>query len=230
MKKTILVLFLFVTVITLSQSRITYNVSFNKPNFSDLKKKISKQRFNRIKQAIRESEDVEATLLYKNNKSLYYLKDKMRNDSQKKINFTKLFAGNNKKFYADYENKDFFYQIDILGENILVEILPINWKLTQKTKKIGKYLCYKAINLDSKNQQTIAWYTLDVPIKAGPKKYYGLPGLIIELQESSNYIFRVTKIELNVKDIKIKKPKGVKRLTAKEYKEIKMKNSPFKLK
>ncbi|AUC85672.1 GLPGLI family protein [Polaribacter sp. ALD11] len=229
MKKIILSLVLFSTFVCFSQGRITYSVSFNGPDFSKLeKKKVPKERIDRIKKAIRDSKDVEALLLFNNKESLYYVKEDMKNDSKKAINYTKLFAGNNEKFYQNYNDKDFFYQTGVLGDLMLVEMPPIKWKLTQETKKVGNYICYKAINLDSKDQKTIAWYTQEIPVRYGPKKYFGLPGLILELQESSNFTFTAIKIELNIKDIEIEKPKGLKKLTAEEYKELIKKNSPFK--
>lgn len=229
MRKIILILVLFSTYVCFSQGRITYSINFNGPDLSNLKKKkIPKERIDRIKKTMLESKDVKALLLFNGKEGVYFVKEGMNNDSKKRINYTKLFAGNNEKFYQNYNQKDFFYQTDVLGDLMLVEMPTINWKLTQETKKVGKYICYKAINLDSKNQKTIAWYTQEIPFNYGPKRYFGLPGLILELQESSNFTFTAIKIELNIKDIKIEKPKGVKKLTKNEYKELINRNSPFR--
>ena len=203
MKKIILSLIIFPAFVCFSQGKITYSISFNGPDFSKLeKKKIPQKRIDRIKKSIKDSKDVEALLLFNNKESLYFVKQDMSNDSKKTINYTKLFAGNNQKFYQNFINKDFFYQTDVFGDLMLVEMPPIKWKLTQETKKVGKYICYKAINLDSKNQKTIAWYTQEIPVRYGPKKYFGLPGLILELQESSNFTFTAIKIELSIKNLK----------------------------
>lgn len=47
--------------------------------------------------------------------------------------------------------------------------------------------------------KTIAWFTNDIPIAAGPARYYGLPGLILELTYESSSIQYIAK-EINYLD------------------------------
>lgn len=90
-----------------------------------------------------------------------------------------------------------------------------NWQVTNETKTIDKYLCYKAtyrydfIATDKTIQtRTItAWFAPSLPYSYGPKNYNGLPGLIIELQDRET-IFLATKIELSGEEIEINFPKG----------------------
>lgn len=64
------------------------------------------------------------------------------------------------------------------------------------------------------------WYTLDVPINQGPDKYWGLPGLILEINEGNTTIL-CSKIVLNSKDKKeIKEPKKGKVVTQEEFDKI----------
>lgn len=125
----------------------------------------------------------------------------------------------------------------------------MDWKLSNEQKKIGNYTCYKAQLIipvseeeikqyeefkkkkeagkttlfeikEPKDEVVEAWYTLDVPIPNGPGKYWGLPGLILELHEF-NTIFLCTKIVLNPKDkIEIKTPKNGKNVSQKEFDAI----------
>lgn len=233
MKKLTLTLLLFINIINYSQEKfegeIIYKVTLNRPDFSKLEKnkKISKKRKEEIKKTFKFSENVEATMQFNGKESLYSVKKSMRNESNKRINFTEIFAGNTDKFYVNSANKEYFYQTSTFGENLLIEMAEKKWRLTQETKKIGKYTCYKAIDLDSKNYSTIAWYTPEIPVNFGPKKYFGLPGLILELQDSATF-FSVIKIKISNKRIKIKKPTKGKKLTAKEYAKIRNRNSPFK--
>ncbi|NHN27634.1 GLPGLI family protein [Flavobacterium jejuense] len=122
----------------------------------------------------------------------------------------------------------------------------MNWKLGNEQKKIGNYTCYKAqlfipvleedlkkyeANKKKKDdgktnlltlkepKETIieAWYTLEIPVSNGPAKYWGLPGLILELHEE-NTVYLCTKIVVNPKDkIEIKAPKNGKEVTQKEF-------------
>jgi len=66
----------------------------------------------------------------------------------------------------------------------------LNWKITDEEKEINGYKVRKAITdsyyllddpLDDYGK-AIAWFTTDIPIPVGPERYYGLPGLIVELE------------------------------------------------
>ncbi len=124
-----------------------------------------------------------------------------------------------------------------------------NWQLTSETKKIGDYNCYKAVSVipvsaeemqeyeklkkQNEAQQTsfitmsepeplttIAWYTTEIPISQGPAGYYGLPGLILEVQEKSKVIL-CSKVSLNsASKFAINKPKKGRKVTQNEYDTI----------
>ena len=65
-----------------------------------------------------------------------------------------------------------------------------------------------------------AWYTPQIPVNQGPGEYWGLPGLILELNSGRTTIL-CTKIEINPKDkVEIKAPTKGKAVTKEEYSEI----------
>jgi len=65
-----------------------------------------------------------------------------------------------------------------------------------------------------------AWYTPEIPVNQGPDSYWGLPGLILEVNDGRTTIL-CSKIVMNAKDkVEIKAPQGGKILTQKEYDEI----------
>lgn len=112
-----------------------------------------------------------------------------------------------------------------------------NWKLLAETKQIGEYTCHKATaiipvskeekeeyeqekaDLQKRNtsfltikepqpKEITAWYSSEVPVNNGPEGYWGLPGLILELNASDKN-FLCSKIIMNPKDKgKIEVPKG----------------------
>ena len=70
-----------------------------------------------------------------------------------------------------------------------------------------------------KEKTITAWYAPEIPINQGPDKYWGLPGLILEVNDGTTIIL-CSKIALNVKDkAEIKAPKTGKVVTQKEYDE-----------
>ena len=77
-----------------------------------------------------------------------------------------------------------------------------DWELTNETKDIDGYTCYKAVHKEfiqrSQTYRTsTAWYTLDIPVPYGPAGFGGLPGLILELQYGNRVIYIADKIVLN---------------------------------
>jgi GLPGLI family protein len=133
---------------------------------------------------------------------------------------------------------------------LISEKLPeYNWKFIPETKTIGNYSCQKAIAIipvseeekadyekqlkeQEKNptsffvsyvpQEAIitVWFTADIPIANGPKDYWGLPGLILEINDG-NTVILCSKIVLNPKEkFKIKKPNKGKEITRKVFDKI----------
>ena len=103
----------------------------------------------------------------------------------------------------------------------MIEIEPKKWKITQESKQIGKYLCFKAIDIESTNKKMkpIAWFTPQLPVSFGPLEYNGLPGLVI-LVEMHKRTISASETLLNPKEkIVVVKPTKGKKLTAKESRE-----------
>ena len=76
-------------------------------------------------------------------------------------------------------------------------------------------------NLELPKEVTItAWYTPEIPINQGPENYWGLPGLILEVNNGKTTIL-CSKVVMNNKDKKeIKAPNKGKVVTQNEYDEI----------
>jgi len=62
-----------------------------------------------------------------------------------------------------------------------------------------------------------AWYTPEIPVNQGPEGYWGLPGLILEVNDGKTIIL-CSKVVLNAKDkVEIKAPTNGKIISQKEY-------------
>lgn len=184
-------------------------------------------------------------ILYFNaNESIYKQKDsieKMKVDinKRKKPIFLKNFGGGLRKYYTNLSKNQLLVQEDseVLENKYLISYDFSKWELLNETKKIGNYLCYKAIKNDTKSdleekKQTIVWYTPEIPVRFGPKLYNGLPGLVLEVNRGQ-IVFLATKIILNPKNnIIIRKPTNGIKIKYADYKQKVIKayeRSGFKL-
>ncbi|WP_407481915.1 GLPGLI family protein [Elizabethkingia meningoseptica] len=69
-----------------------------------------------------------------------------------------------------------------------------NWKLLSDTQKIGEIQCQKA-ETDYGGRHWTAWFTQEIQIQEGPYVFHGLPGLIVQIEDSNHeYIFKLVKI------------------------------------
>tara|TARA_B110000046_G_scaffold182601_1_gene216952 strand:- start:3349 stop:4083 length:735 start_codon:yes stop_codon:yes gene_type:complete len=198
---------------------------------SESRKKMDKRKRNYLDKMYFNSTIEEGVLLFKNDESLFQVTDKMRNDSYKGLNMVKNEAGGKKIFYYNsVVKKNIEQDCEMLGKCFLIETPLYEWEITQETKTIGNYLCYKAIitkEYKGRKSYTIAWFTPQIPVNFGPRNYNGLPGLILELEKNS-IIYTAKKIELNSnRIIEIERPKG-KGITQKEFRTLYQKSMNVK--
>src|SRR5690606_19906374 len=99
---------------------------------------------------------------------------------------------------------------------LITDELNYTWQITNETKKIKDYTCYKATTTFRGNTFE-AWFTPDIPINAGPWKWYGLPGLIVEATDKDqSVVFKLEKIEKLTEEIPFPSSKS-KKMTLKQY-------------
>lgn len=124
-----------------------------------------------------------------------------------------------------------------------------NWQIISDTKTIGTYVCQKAqliipvsakeraeyeqemkenesksTNLlsiiEPKEKIITAWYATEIPVSNGPEDYWGLPGLILEINDGTT-VMLCSKLVLNPREkFKIIKPKKGKPITRKAFEKL----------
>ncbi len=71
------------------------------------------------------------------------------------------------------------------------------WNVTSESKKIMGYDCLLA-TCDFRGRRWKAWFTPDIPVKEGPWKLFGLPGLVLEAaDDKGHYSYLATAIYTN---------------------------------
>jgi len=115
-------------------------------------------------------------------------------------------------------------------------IHKLNWKLTGESKTIMCYICQQAIttsigkrrtmsmengNMSSKEvpdtSAVVAWFTLAIPVPAGPDYQGQLPGLILEIDVNGNITYKAVEISPKVDVASIKEPKSGRKVTTTEF-------------
>ena len=127
--------------------------------------------------------------------------------------------------YTDIPNQMQYESRSLFEKDFLIvdSLKPNNWKLSDETKTIAKFVCKKATtmivpqqmnmrfgggrnrnNADTtapvkpKEIELVVWYTESIPVSVGPDAYAGLPGAILEV-DSDNGGNVITAIEFTAK-------------------------------
>lgn len=93
-----------------------------------------------------------------------------------------------KNSYRIYTNNATATYRKAIGNNVIYEYdeeLELQWQLESGSKTILGYFCKKAM-LDYGGRTWTAWYAPELPYNAGPYKFKSLPGLILEMVDSSS--------------------------------------------
>lgn len=154
-----------------------------------------------IKREYKKRSQLDYTLLFNNNEALFFLSDSivsLYHDNNDNILKKFIKTAKNKKYYKNIQQNKSIFQKEVGGESLLITapFNDLNWQLTNTSKKIGNYMCYRAVLKDGHNQLLYdekmvieAWYTPEIPIPFGPFSFEGLPGLILELQLGRNVYY-----------------------------------------
>lgn len=92
---------------------------------------------------------------------------------------------------------------ETIGNDLLKfkDTVSLNWNLVNEEKLISTYKCKKA-TLNFLGRDWVAWYTTEIPVNTGPYKFFGLPGLIINIRDTES-IFEFTAVEIERGDYSI---------------------------
>lgn len=173
------------------------------------------------------------TLNFNTKEASFFVNPSLENNGQTTEDFCSMVMVKTKSYEAPSDG--IFRRVKYVkeAEYIMNIEQKADWELTNETKTINGYLCYKATSIyhnsswnDNPKFNIIAWYTPRIPVPFGPNGYHGLPGLILEVQTYTTTLF-VKKIDLNLgANPKIDKlDKGVV-LTREESRKISIESSP----
>lgn len=86
------------------------------------------------------------------------------------------------KSYPDF--KTYLFTRVSMDQYKVKEDQKPEWKILPEKQKIGEYNTQKATTTYG-GRDWIAWFSTDIPFQDGPYKFYGLPGLIVKLEDTT---------------------------------------------
>ena len=155
--------------------------------------------------------------------------------------------------YKNFSQQKAIQSTEMGGKNFLIidTLKPQPWKITEETKKILGYTCYKAtrkitqprmmmrtmsiggtgptdtVKNSSANTpkeiDVVAWYTINIITPAGPENYGQLPGLILQLDiDNGTTVFNATEVKTTLNKKELKEPTKGKAVSRAEYQKLMM--------
>jgi len=112
--------------------------------------------------------------------------------------------------YKNLQTHVLINELTFISKNYSIkDNLPdYNWKITNETKSINGIEVKKALG-SFNNNTIIAWYSENIPYNDGPYYYYGLPGLILELNYGNKKDFKFENIIYLKSSENIDEPKNI---------------------
>lgn len=173
---------------------------------------------------IERAKEFDFTLFFDSGRSFFDINKNFKNDPSQETSLAKTKIS----FFGEIsQTKDSIFtniSSGFLGSNLIVKKeIEKDWVLSNETKMIDDFLCYKAtteIVRVAPNKTfrfpIIAWYCPKINLPFGPLGFGNLPGLILELQ-TKDAVFGIRKLVLNpVEEIEVPKLKKAKIISENE--------------
>jgi len=162
----------------------------------DKENALLKPAFEAYKQQHPQFKQLESTLMFGDNKTLF-------TPVAKAASVTSFFndpqiAMQNNIVYADLTTRQQTSKRKVFDDTYLLRdsLQPIKWKFTDEVRDIAGYPCHRANGLILDSVYVVAFYTDKIPVSGGPESFNGLPGMILQVAlPRENVSWIATKVE-----------------------------------
>lgn len=205
--------------------------------------KISPDLVKQLQEQMRKQSQQEYTLNFNRHESIYKKNESLAAPMPARGGITITMSDGSDVRYKNLKEQRFTNQTEVYGKQFLIKdsLKVQQWELLNETKNIGEYTCFKAqlktevktqtmtddngIESVMKEKITTAWYTPQIPVSNGPAEFYGLPGLILEINDGKLTLI-CSKIVINPEEIiSIDEPRKGMKVTQQEFNGIMEKKS-----
>lgn len=219
-------------------TKVNMNIDFSgNPN-------MPKDVAERIKKRMAEPQNFQ--LFFDQNQSVYKKEEAL--DAPQSGNGTRMmrFGSNSGEItHTNLATREQTTQQELFGKLFLIQNAPKSpqWNFSGETKQIGNYTAYEATythmkvpprtrfsfgqrnNEEEEKPEKVevtasVWFTPDIPIAAGPESYFGLPGLVLMVQDGNKTIV-CTEVQMNSSEkVDLNPPKKGEKVTNEEFNKI----------
>lgn len=238
MKKIISVFILLISIVSFAQqeklevsytSRIILPDDFKFQPPGGGSRQMPKDIQEQMVKSLQEPQDFTLTIL--GEESLYKLVEKISNSQEqgmRGLRGGRMMLMNGDNIYKNTSTQQLLKEQNMMMKSYTIQdtLQNYEWKLTRETKTIlGNETKKATAIIDS--IQTTAWYIPTLKYKTGPENYWGLPGLIAEVETEINRgpisgkrIISLTNISTATNTKSIEKPKDKNAISQKEYNKL----------
>lgn len=114
----------------------------------------------------------------------------------------------------NFKDNTVYDGITLMSKTYLIHdtIVPPAWKIMNDMKEVAGHICMNASMNDTlRKQKTVVWFALDMPVSAGPDRFTGLPGIILEADVNDGaLIITADKIDLKPLTTQLEVPAKIK--------------------
>src|SRR6185503_2876584 len=124
------------------------------------------------------------------------VQEAMANSPDGNVRINRQVKGSGTVYFQFPNDKKMVRREDLFGNYIIDEQLPVlDWKITGDTASFGELHCQKATT-HFKGRDYIAWFCPDLPVRVGPWKLNGLPGVIVDAHDTrGDVVFKFDGVE-----------------------------------
>lgn len=234
MKNTLLILGLSICFIISAQTKgkIIYKIVLKKDSLEQpYENPENTESKNAALEMMYDSQPVQGFLVFNDNKSIYYVDEEDNIPTWENfdgtvsltpagINLTWFIAGGEGLVYNDISRSYHIEQTNSLGKPKRLIKQQKEWILEDETKIIDGYLCKLAVIEKLNNSKLKAWYTTEIPINHGPRDYFGLPGMIVKIEDII-YEWTITNVDFESEEANyIEEPTEGELITLDEYRRL----------
>lgn len=170
-------------------------------------------------------------LIVEDNISTFKFLDKIINQQPQEGTIS-IQMGNRGTVFKNTTENTYLEEAALGPKNYLIQdsLTVFNWEISKESKNILGFETRKAtVTLDDKHKTKItAWYAPKLNFKTGPDKFWGLPGLILELNSGFKYenggnegfTYKALSVEVLQENVPVTKPDKGQKVSRQNYKKL----------